>query len=165
MLAASQIFVDEYDTSRADQSMMSLNSSVNSRPPQEDQKLSDRDSMVELNIPSIPSEDPSRVSIDLQDPSDAPSTPGPARTRRATISTPSPVTEKNPTLKIDTDDQREKSKSQHDLGRPITPVTRLEFELEQRESIPVFHGNTRLSLTDRCSLEACSDASAVQPRG
>lgn len=68
----------------------------------------------------------------------------PRHRRRATILSRSP--EKTKTmldldLELSPSKRREKSKSQNDLqmvgtglGRAITPVTRLEFELEQRTS-------------------------------
>lgn len=136
ILAANEIFVNEYDTSQMDHSMSSsLNSSVNSRQPRDLLAVADRRSMVDSTIPSIPSEEPSRADLG-QDPAEAPGTPVRTRVRRNTIVTRSPEAEKKkPSLEIETvsPNQREKSRSQHDLGRPITPVTRLAFELEQCE--------------------------------
>lgn len=81
------------------------------------------------SLPSIPSEGPSQV-IEVSSP--VPHTP--SRARRATVVTRSPeVHRQKPQLEIDTSPskKREKSKSQNDLGRPITPVTKLEFEIER----------------------------------
>lgn len=65
---------------------------------------------------------------------DAPATPARARTRRATILTRSPeANRRKPSLDLHVDERKEKSRSQHELGRSITPVNRLEFELEQRQ--------------------------------
>lgn len=87
-------------------------------------------------LPTIPSEDErSRVEVVHASPN---------RARRATVVTRSPEpnqikVEKRPSLEVDTavtsspSKRREKSKSQNDLGRAITPVTQLEFEIERRE--------------------------------
>ncbi|KAJ2982066.1 hypothetical protein NUW54_g10795 [Trametes sanguinea] len=58
----------------------------------------------------------------------------PSRKRRATVVTRSPETKrKPPSLEIDVSPskRREKSKSHSELVRPITPITKLEFELER----------------------------------
>lgn len=87
-------------------------------------------------LPTIPSEDErSRVEVVHASPN---------RARRATVVTRSPEpkqvkTEKRPSPEVDTavtsspSKRREKSKSQNDLGRAITPITQLEFEIERRE--------------------------------
>lgn len=138
ILPANQIFVNEYDTTMDQSAMSSLNSSVNSRPAPE-HSLVERKSMVDSTIPTIPSEEPSRVSLVQEDAQEMPGTPKRTRTRRATIVTRSPEAQRaRPSLEIDTVSSNQKSKSQYDLGRPITPVTRLEFELEQREFRPIY---------------------------
>ncbi|OCH84370.1 kinase-like protein [Obba rivulosa] len=90
--------------------------------------------VLEHTLPTIPSEQPSTASP-VQSP--MPETP---RRRRATVVTrsPEPAHERKASLDLQVDTtspspskRREKSKSQNDLARPITPVTRLEFELEQ----------------------------------
>lgn len=134
ILPANQIFTNEYDTTQMDQTVFySLDdSTINSHL--KDSALAEHKSMVELTIPTIPDDDPSKVSLVQQEPLEVPSTPVRARTRRATIATRSPeANRKRPSLEVDTDGRKEKSKSQHELGRPITPVTRLEFELQKRQ--------------------------------
>lgn len=131
ILAANQIFVDEYDSSRLDDS---LGSSVNSSQPG-GIHTTQLKSMFDDSLPVIPSEGPTRMSIAQQE-VDVPGTPQRNR-RRATIVTRSPeAPRRKPSLELDISPtkHKEKSKSQHDLGRPITPVTRLEFELQQRKS-------------------------------
>ena len=79
-----------------------------------------------------------RVRVDEAQSPVVPQTP--SRRRRATVVTRSPEpVGKGMKLEIDTvspysspSKRREKSKSQNDLARPITPVTKLEFELERR---------------------------------
>lgn len=112
----------------------SLDNSVNGQLP-ELRSLPEPRSMVDLTIPTIPSEEPSCVSLDHHDVPEIPCTPVRTRARCATILTRSPEAQKRPSLEIDTvtPNHKAKSRSQHDLGRPITPVTRLTFELEQRE--------------------------------
>ena len=72
--------------------------------------------------------------------SDGPVTSSPHR-RRATIATRTLISpaRKRPSLELSPSKRREKSKSQNDLqtvglGRAITPINRLEFEIEQRMS-------------------------------
>lgn len=133
ILPANQIFANEFDSSKTEQSIsLSLDSSAYSQKPAVD-LLAEYRSMANSTIPTIPSEELSHVSLDQPE---TPSTPIHTRTRRATIITRSPEAHRTrPSLEIDTvsPNHKEKSRSQHDLGRPITPVTRLEFELEQRE--------------------------------
>ena len=61
---------------------------------------------------------------------------GPRPTRRATVLGPTP--EKLHILNIDADmtpsKRREKSKSANDLNRLIRPVSKVQFELDKRES-------------------------------
>lgn len=69
-------------------------------------------------------------------PSSAFSCDGPRPTRRATVLGPTP--EKLHILNIDTDmtpsKRREKSKSANDLNRLIRPISKVQFELDKRES-------------------------------
>lgn len=107
----------------------------------------------EHSLPTIPSEAPSGAiepqsrSL-LSDASMCASSMGPtvvlsppqtpSRKRRATVVTHSPENvRKAVSLEIDVSPmkRREKSRSHGDLLRPITPVTKLEFELERREYI------------------------------
>ena len=134
ILAANQIFANEYDTSQMDRGMSSpLSASTPSRHLTEP-VLVERRSMVDLTIPTIPDENSGKVSGEPQVPVEVPVTPQRKRVRRATIVTRSPEAERTrPSLEIDVDRRKEKSRSQHDLGRPITPVTKLAFELEQRQ--------------------------------
>lgn len=157
ILAANQIFNGEYEDVAADNIVNSatLHESTNDNDasveyrrswmtPNENASVGDE---MYQTIPCIPSEEPSRISMFPPSAfafgSVVPGTPAHHR-RRATIVTRSPET--NLELKIDTNvatdispsKRREKSRSQNDLsfsklGRPITPVTRLEFEIEQRK--------------------------------
>ena len=128
ILPANQIFVDDYDTNHADQSaVVSLS--------QEEAPVKRR-SVIDLSIPVVLSEN----SATPQETTEAPTTPIQTRVRRATIVTRSPeVDGRRPSLEVDTDTQREKSKSQHDLGRSITPVNKLELELEQCQFLLVVY--------------------------
>ncbi|KAI0693211.1 hypothetical protein BC835DRAFT_1546100 [Cytidiella melzeri] len=132
ILAANHIFSQDYQPGSGDSTTMSQNVSVSG----EDQSVQYRRSWMNETLPTIPSEEPSKMSM-FSSLSDAPGTP-PRHRRRATIITRSPeaVSKVKPALELDMSPskRREKSRSQNDLqmlGRPITPVTRLEFEIEQ----------------------------------
>ena len=98
-------------------------------------------SFVDNTLPTIPSEDErSRVEPVVMH------TPNRNRARRATVVTRSPepkvasvskaqMQHKRLSLEVDTSPskRREKSRSQNDLCRAITPITQLEFEIERRE--------------------------------
>lgn len=135
ILAANQIFVDGYESGVLDRSISSADrtssySTVNNSGANATSVL------MNQTLPTIPSEQPSRV-----DQVDSPAVPQtPSRKRRATVVTRSPEPNRN-ALVQDIDPvspytspskRREKSKSQNDLARPITPVMKLEFELERR---------------------------------
>lgn len=96
----------------------------------------------------------------------------PGNRRRATIGT----TPRKPRLDVDADvdsspsRRREKSKSQNDLqvmlGRPITPVTRLEFEIEQRAwlLIRLCALKSYLTVSSVDSIQTCARAPPVDYR-
>lgn len=134
ILAANQIFADGYESGFLDQSgLWSLDKSGSSSYFA-DGKSELKSPIPNINdtLPTIPSEQPSVLS-NPQSPS-MPETPS-RRVRRATVVTRSPEpARKKPSLEIDTSPskRREKSRSQNDLIRPITPVTKLEFELQKR---------------------------------
>ncbi|KAH8082009.1 hypothetical protein BXZ70DRAFT_631704 [Cristinia sonorae] len=162
ILAANQIFVNEYESGMIDSaapsplassfdlgtSSQNYSSSFAAAPRSPQEK-----SFANSTLPTIPSEDErSRVV-----PSVVVSTPAKSRARRATVVTMSPEPKakpaQRPSLEVDTaitsspSKRREKSRSQNDLshlGRTITPVTQLEFEIE-RLSKPTPPANTRLS--------------------
>ncbi|OSX59648.1 hypothetical protein POSPLADRAFT_1075257 [Postia placenta MAD-698-R-SB12] len=127
ILAANHIFADGYESGIMDQTMSSSNGA--SVDYAEQSRI--LDAIANATLPTIPSEPPS-LALDPQSPL-VPSTP--SRKRRATVVTRSPESKaKRNSLTIDTaspSKRREKSKSQNDLARPITPVTKLEFELER----------------------------------
>ncbi|EED78106.1 predicted protein [Postia placenta Mad-698-R] len=127
ILAANHIFADGYESGIMDQTMSSFNGA--SVDHAEQSRI--LDAIADVTLPTIPSEPPS-FALDPQSPL-VPSTP--SRKRRATVVTRSPESKaKRNSLTIDTaspSKRREKSKSQNDLARPITPVTKLEFELER----------------------------------
>lgn len=110
ILPANQIFVDQYQSGEP--------------------------TSADSGMPTIPSDMPCNLILIPQTPS---------RTRRATVVTrsPDPLRQRN-SLQLDVQlatsapKRREKSKSQNDLGRPITPITRLEFEIERREFLFAF---------------------------
>lgn len=143
ILPANQIFVDEYRTGELDMNArdsigpISAYSSELPSPPNSGMFTK---SFAEglTSLPVIPSEEPSRMSDAPYCPAPVPQTP--SRARRATVVTrsPEPVKQRS-SLDMETHGpapkRREKSKSQNDLGRPITPITRLEFEIERREFI------------------------------
>ncbi|KAL1950380.1 hypothetical protein VTO73DRAFT_5504 [Trametes versicolor] len=145
IMAANQIFVNEYESGVFDRSTLSASASPLPSP-----SFLNTMNFAEHSLPTIPSEMPSRVSHDNdvehsrsymgeEQPGRAstsalavPETP--SRKRRATVVTRSPeMKRKTPSLEIDTSPskRREKSKSYSELVRPITPITKLEFELER----------------------------------
>lgn len=120
VLPANQVFQVEEDSS-VDQSFAS-----SSTPAQ-----NDHPDVVPMDILHIvPREGPSGSAF---------SCVGPRPTRRATVLGPSP--EKPRILNIDADmtpsKRREKSKSANDLNRLIRPISKVQFELDKRESIHV----------------------------
>lgn len=135
ILAANQIFADGYESGFLDQSgLSSLDRSGSYYFTEGKSELKSPVPNINDTLPTIPSEQPS-VCSNPQSPS-VPETPS-RRTRRATVVTRSPEpARKKPSLEIDTSPcrRREKSRSQNDLIRPITPVTKLEFELQKRMS-------------------------------
>ncbi|KAI0081624.1 hypothetical protein K474DRAFT_1671815 [Panus rudis PR-1116 ss-1] len=131
ILAANQIFVDEYQSGEISPGFTSteyLSSAPPSAPP-----LNVSFALTDITIPTIPDEQ----SKLMQSPTSVtavqmPQTP--SRARRATVVTRSPEPKgQKPELKIDVESpsHKEKSKSQNDLGRAITPIHQLEFELAQ----------------------------------
>ncbi|KZT67233.1 hypothetical protein DAEQUDRAFT_729268 [Daedalea quercina L-15889] len=133
ILAANRIFADGYESGFLDQTAMSFDRSRGSSyfedAKSETKSPKSPNFIAENTIPTIPSEQPS-VASNPQSP--APETP--SRRRRATVVTRSPEpARKKPSLEIDTSPsrRREKSRSQNDMIRPITPVTKLEFELQK----------------------------------
>ncbi len=133
----------------------------------------------EHTLPTIPSEAPSGA-VELQSqsllsdssmragsmgPSTVLSPPQtPSRKRRATVVTHSPENvRKAVSLEIDVSPmkRREKSRSYGDLLRPITPVTKLEFELERREYII---STQRLVCTLAHTLSQCTQLHSPRPR-
>jgi len=128
ILAASEIFVDGYESPSMDRS--TATSDRASAYFAEARSRIDATPNADMTLPTIPSELP---SFALEGQSFAmPETP--SRRRRATVVTRSPEPGGKGSLTIDTSSpskRREKSKSQNDLARPITPVTKLEFELER----------------------------------
>lgn len=156
ILAANQIFVDEYESGEPSP----LNSSFDHSQTSASFLLSPREKSFLANntLPTIPSEDErSRVEVGLK------VQQSPSRVRRATVVTRSPEPKPRPEIRRSEGDEvtaspskrREKSRSQNDLGRAITPVTQLEFEIERREflSTSSCHGSY---LTKCFSLEAHS---------
>lgn len=128
IIAANEIFAAEYAATQAECAMSSFNASTNDNDP----RIEYRRSWMKDTIPDITPEGHSRLTPSSR-PVELPCTPSHTR-RRATIVTRSPeAPSKKPVLGINTTPsrRREKSRSQNDLGRPITPVTRLEFEIEQ----------------------------------
>ncbi|KAH9936578.1 uncharacterized protein B0H18DRAFT_1113952 [Fomitopsis serialis] len=131
ILAANQIFTDEYESGFLDQTAQSFDRSQGSSffaDKKEEPKSPNN--INEDTLPTIPSEQPSILSNNQS--LVVPETP--SRRRRATVVTRSPEpARKKPSLEIDTSPskRREKSRSQNDLIRPITPVTKLEFELQK----------------------------------
>ena len=144
ILAANQIFVNEYESGSAGLSPLTSSfdhSNITSLQTSFAASQRENSLMNDDTLPTIPSEDErSRVEPVMF-------TPNKNRARRATVVTRSPEPKQvkvgereRPSLEIDTElatsspnKRREKSRSQNDLGRAITPVTQLEFEIERRE--------------------------------
>ncbi|KAI0330464.1 hypothetical protein GY45DRAFT_1323595 [Cubamyces sp. BRFM 1775] len=152
ILPANQIFVNEYESGMFDRSMLSASPSASPLPSP---SFLNTMNFADHSLPTIPSEMPSRVSHGYNDEREqssrsffgeklsagveasgtglaVPETP--SRKRRATVVTRSPETKrKAPSLELDLSPskRREKSKSHSELVRPITPITKLEFELER----------------------------------
>ena len=164
ILAANQIFVNEYESSQVDPSMSSSVDDSMSSKVRDTEARSERRSMFNTTIPTIPDEDLSHVSPFEKDIPELPVTPA-RRTRRATIVTRSPEGSKpRPSLEIDvvSPGHKEKARSQHDLGRPITPVTRLEFELQQRKRFFICRQNARTHIS--LSVQTTATAASVAAR-
>ena len=154
ILAANQIFVDDYepDTFARNSSMLSCDRSAASMSPLPSPScMNTTHFTINQTLPTIPSEGPSSIldtsrSYVTESPARAgsagPSTvianappQTPTRRRRATVVTRSPEDgRKALSLELDMSPskRREKSRSHGDLLRPITPITKLEFELERR---------------------------------
>ncbi|KAI0629755.1 hypothetical protein C8Q77DRAFT_1064543 [Trametes polyzona] len=146
ILPANQIFVNEYESGMFDRSTASASMSMSPLPSP---SFLNTKNFAEHSLPTIPSELPSRVSHDGHEPERSfsqgpaqeagspllrPMPETPSRKRRATVVTRSPETKRRgPSLELDLSPskRREKSKSHSDLVRPITPITKLEFELER----------------------------------
>jgi serine/threonine-protein kinase GIN4 len=145
ILAANHIFAQENEAVAADGGLMGASTT------EKDQVVEYRRSWMDEAFIAAPEEPADRIST-FTKLSDVPSTPMNHR-RRATIGTRSPemLSPKRPSLEIDLTPsrRREKSKSQNDLqmfiGRPITPVNRLEFEVEQRMSLSTIAGSSKLT--------------------
>ncbi|KAI0923171.1 hypothetical protein AcV7_005759 [Taiwanofungus camphoratus] len=155
ILAANQIFIDGFESGSMDQTTTSIDRT--SGYFADEKAGSNTVEVVNDTLPTIPSEQPSHVN-EVQSLA-VPETP--SRRRRATVVTRSPEPlRKRVSLEINTDSpskRREKSKSQNDLARPITPVTKLEFELK-RLAMPT--RPQRLSaMVDRSLFIASSPAS------
>lgn len=123
--------MDEYETGQFDLSASSANASVYLDGLQSE--INTRN-FEDHTLPTIPSEDSANIS-QPQTHFEFPTTP--SRKRRATVVTRSPEqprTRNSLRLEIDISPskRREKSRSQNDLLRPITPVAQLEFEIEKR---------------------------------
>ena len=157
ILAANQIFVNEYepDAYNRHSTAFSMDRSATSMSPLPSPSILNTMNFAEHTLPTIPSEQPSRLSesqsrLYAESPARAgsvgpsavvavPETP--SRKRRATVVTRSPeLGRKVVSLEIDVSPskRREKSRSHGDLLRPITPITKLEFELERRKSISAY---------------------------
>ena len=169
ILAANQIFVNEYDPEaygNRNSAAFSMDRSAASMSPLPSPSCLNTMNFQEHTLPTIPSEAPSG-SVEPQSqslsydsslragsvgPSVVLSPPQtPSRKRRATVVTHSPENvRKAVSLEIDVSPmkRREKSRSYGDLLRPITPVTKLEFELERREYIIFLDGSSPCSYTN-----------------
>lgn len=129
ILAANQIFVNEYESGEVSPSFTS--ECFSSAPPS---AAPNGSFGIEQTLPTIPSEanSPAPVIRELPATPDKPRT----RTRSHTVVTRSPeVKKERPSLEIDTtaspSKRREKSRSQNDLSRAITPVAELELQIEK----------------------------------
>ncbi len=159
ILAANQIFVNEYELDgNRHSTAFSMDRSAASMSPLPSPSILNTMNFAEHTLPTIPSEQPSRLSesqsyshshsfadasmhVGSTGPSMTIAVPEtPSRKRRATVVTRSPeLGRKVVSLEIDVSPskRREKSRSYGDLLRPITPIAKLEFELERRKSILV----------------------------
>lgn len=135
ILAANQIFVNEYESGEISPSCTS--EFFNSAPPSAAHNGSFG---IDHTLPTIPSEanSPAPAIREL------PVTPNKSRTRTRshTVVTRSPeVKKERPSLEIDTtaspSKRREKSRSQNDLSRAITPVAELELQIERSKILPL----------------------------
>ena len=152
ILPANQIFVDDFepDTYARNSSMLSMNKSAASMSPLPSPSHAQTTHFINETLPTIPSEGPSAVGDVSRSYAESSTRAGslgpstitavpqtPTRRRRATVVTRSPEARRNSqSLELDMSPskRREKSRSHGDLLRPITPVTKLEFELERRTS-------------------------------
>ncbi|KAI0315826.1 hypothetical protein OF83DRAFT_1061408 [Amylostereum chailletii] len=115
LLAASEIFSDS-DLSPGDRSFLSASASSYTGTV-------NKTRIPDNTLPTIPSEEPSRGTLSFD---------SPKRMRRATVLGQSPG--KSRSLEIDPGSpshRREKSRSQNDLQRAISPVSKLTFELDR----------------------------------
>ena len=156
ILPANQIFLNDYEQDGYRHSTaFSMDRSAASMSPLPSPSILNTMNFAEHTLPTIPSEQPSRFSAEQSrsfcdspapmqtlggstGPSATMAVPEtPSRKRRATVVTRSPENgRKALSLEIDVSPskRREKSRSHGDLLRPITPITKLEFELERRTS-------------------------------
>ncbi|TFY76275.1 hypothetical protein EWM64_g7738, partial [Hericium alpestre] len=124
VLAASQIFQKENEQpidapAAADTSMLSASTSMYAAANAS--RL-----MADATLRTIPSEEPSRVGLMVG------STP--PRARRATVMFGlgrSPEKSRSLDMEAGSPSRKEKSRSQNDLSRPISPISKLQFELER----------------------------------
>lgn len=135
ILAANQIFVNEYESGEISPGVSST--CFDSAPPSGRPSTTINGSLgfgLEQTLPTIPSEagSPAPFAQEL------PATPSKVRTRTRshTIITRSPGAKgEKPSLEIDISASpsrmKEKSKSQNDLVRAITPVAELELQIEK----------------------------------
>ncbi|TBU59232.1 hypothetical protein BD310DRAFT_948155 [Dichomitus squalens] len=152
ILAANQIFVNDYEpeaSSNRHSAAFSMDRSAASMSPLPSPSYLNAARFQDQTLPTIPSEAPSGAveplsqslsyadlprRADSMGPTIVLSSPQTPRKRRATVVTRSPENgRKALSLEIDVSPskRREKSRSHGDLLRPITPVTKLEFELER----------------------------------
>ena len=151
MLAAHQIFIDDFepDAYARNSSILSMDRSAASMSPLPSPSYHNTTHFsINQTLPTIPSEAPSSI-LDAVPITESPARSGsvgpstvvappqtPTRRRRATVVTRSPETGRNTKsleLDLSPSKRREKSRSHGDLLRPITPITKLEFELERRK--------------------------------
>ncbi|TFK91868.1 hypothetical protein K466DRAFT_481834 [Polyporus arcularius HHB13444] len=149
ILAANEIFLNDCEPgSFCHSTAFSMDRSAASMSPLPSPSILNTMNFGEHTLPTIPSEQPSRVYAEhsrsyvespVQGGSAGPSAvmampETPSRMRRATVVTRSPESgRKALSLEIDLSPskRREKSRSYGDLLRPITPINKLEFELER----------------------------------
>ncbi|KAH9924299.1 uncharacterized protein BXZ73DRAFT_103586 [Epithele typhae] len=149
ILAANEIFVNDYEpeTYARNASMLSDRSGLSSPLPSPSYLNATYHPTIDTTLPTIPSEAPSTFLDTSRALSESPSRASsvgpsevlpppqtPSRKRRATVVTRSPDNVravKSLDLDLSPSKRREKSRSHGDLLRPITPITKLEFELER----------------------------------